>query len=127
MYSSGSYYRSKRKKDRKYRRGIIAILFAVVIIVVFVFVRKYNYLTMSVIKTNDGGNVSLYIPTGSDFQDVKNILNDLGVLKNKNAFIWLAKRMNYDENKNHDDNNGKQNGNYTSSVFSVFFSFTSVI
>ena len=98
MYSSGSYYRSKRKKDRKYRRGIIAILFAVVIIVVFVFVRKYNYLTMSVIKTNDGGNVSLYIPTGSDFQDVKNILNDLGVLKNKNAFIWLAKRMNYDEN-----------------------------
>jgi len=39
----------------------------------------------------------LFIPTGSDFDDVVSILENRRLLNNQNSFRWLAKRMHYDE------------------------------
>ena len=74
------------------------IIIVVIGIVAVFFARNYLYISKPIIKTVDGKDVSLYIPTNADYQYVKNELISLNVLKSKNAFDWLAKRSNYDEN-----------------------------
>ena len=74
------------------------IIIVVIGIVAVFFARNYLYISKPIIKTADGKDVSLYIPTNADYQYVKNELISLNVLKSKNAFDWLAKRSNYDEN-----------------------------
>jgi UPF0755 protein len=37
----------------------------------------------------------IYIPTGSDFEDVLRILNESEILKNSSSFIWLAEKKKY--------------------------------
>lgn len=80
------------------RRNIFPILFVVICIAVALFAKNYLYITKPIIKTADGQNVSLFIPTGADYQLVKDELVSLNVLKSKNAFNWLAKKTHYAEN-----------------------------
>ena len=92
-----SYY-DRRKKNKK-RLRLFFFAFAVIIcVVVFFFVRGYSRISEQIIKTSDGKNVSLYIPTNADYQYVKDELKSLNVLTSESAFDWLAKRMDYDEN-----------------------------
>lgn len=84
----------KRRKSYNYLLIIIAITCAVIAF----FARNYLYISKSIIKTADGKDVSLYIPTNADYQYVKNEIISLKVLKNKNAFDWLAKKTHYNEN-----------------------------
>lgn len=86
----------KRRKS-SYRFFLMVILVVIVVIAGF-FINNYSYITKPIIKTADGKDVSLYIPTGSDYQLVKSELVALNVLKSKRAFDWLARRLNYDEN-----------------------------
>lgn len=73
-------------------------IFLIICIAVAFFTRDYLYITKPIIQTADGKGVSLYIPTNSDYQYVKNEISSLNVLKSKRAFNWLAKRLHYDEN-----------------------------
>ena len=74
------------------------IILIIGVVVVVYFARNYLYISKPIIKTADGKDVSLYIPTGSDYKYVKNELSSLNVLISKNAFDWLAKRSHYDDN-----------------------------
>lgn len=85
-----------RRRRKSY--GLLMIIIVVIGIVAVFFARNYLYISKPIIKTADGQDVSLYIPTNADYQYVKNELISLNVLKSKNAFDWLAKRSNYDEN-----------------------------
>ena len=85
-----------RRRRKSY--GLLMIIIVVIGIVAVFFARNYLYISKPIIKTADGKDVSLYIPTNADYQYVKNELISLNVLKSKNAFDWLAKRSNYDEN-----------------------------
>lgn len=85
-------------RRRKKSYGLLMIIIVVIGIVAVFFARNYLYISKPIIKTADGKDVSLYIPTNADYQYVKNELISLNVLKSKNAFDWLAKRSNYDEN-----------------------------
>lgn len=85
-----------RRRRKSY--GLLMIIIVVIGIVAVFFARNYLYISKPIIKTADGKDVSLYIPTNADYQYVKNELISLNVLKCKNAFDWLAKRSNYDEN-----------------------------
>ena len=85
-----------RGKKRSYK--VIIILILLIGVIVLIFGRNYLYLSKPIVKTADGKDVSLYIPTGSDYQYVKNEIISLNVLKNKNAFNRLAKKRKYDEN-----------------------------
>ena len=85
-----------RRRRKSY--GLLMIIIVVIGIVAVFFARNYLYISKPIIKTVDGKDVSLYIPTNADYQYVKNELISLNVLKSKNAFDWLAKRSNYDEN-----------------------------
>lgn len=85
----------KRKPSYKIAFMIIVVVIAAI---AAVYINNYLYITKPIIKTTDGKDVSLYIPTGSDYQSVKNELVALNVLKSKRAFDWLARRLKYDEN-----------------------------
>lgn len=86
------------KKRRSSYRIVFMIIIVVIVAISAFYINNYLYITKPIIKTPDGKYVSLYIPTGSDYQSVKNELVALNVLKSKRAFDWLAKRLNYDEN-----------------------------
>lgn len=85
-----------RRRRKSY--GLLMIIIVVIGIVAVFFARNYLYISKPIIKTANRKDVSLYIPTNADYQYVKNELISLNVLKSKNAFDWLAKRSNYDEN-----------------------------
>ena len=80
-----------RRRRKSY--GLLMIIIVVIGIVAVFFARNYLYISKPIIKTADGKDVSLYIPTNADYQYVKNELISLNVLKSKNAFDWLAKRF----------------------------------
>jgi len=91
-------YNDHRKKNRKVRRTVFVSFFILTAIVAAFFVNNYLYITKPIIKTTDGCSVSLYIPTGSDYQYVKDEIYSLNVLTSQRAFEWLVKRSHYDEN-----------------------------
>ena len=91
-------YKTRRQKERIRRRRILLVFFVVICAAVGFFARHYLYITKPIIKTVNGKDVSLYIPTGADYQYVKDELVSLDVLQSKNAFDWLAKKSHYDEN-----------------------------
>lgn len=86
------------RKQKKSHSGLLFIILIIGVVVVVYFARNYLYISKPIIKTADGKDVSLYIPTGSDYKYVKNELSSLNVLISKNAFDWLAKRSHYDDN-----------------------------
>ena len=97
-----SSYRSSfnRKRQRNKRRLLIlfAAFFVAMCVVVFIFLNNYSYISKPIIQTENGENVSLYIPTGADYQYVKNEIVAMNVLKSEKAFNWLAKKTKYNEN-----------------------------
>ena len=57
----------------------------------------YKYVYMSNVNMENKKSTIIYIPTGSTFEDVVNILNDNELLKNPESFRWLAKEKKYTE------------------------------
>lgn len=83
-------------KDRTTYK-VLLFFFLVIFAIAALVVRNYLYISKPIIKTADGKDVSLYIPSTADYQYVKNELESLNVLESKKAFDWLAKKMHYDE------------------------------
>ena len=84
-------------KDRTTYKVLLFFLMVIAAIAAF-FARNYLYISKPIIKTADGKDVSLYIPSKADYQYVKDEIISLNVLESKRAFDWLAKKMHYDEN-----------------------------
>ena len=85
-------------RGKKKTYGSLFVFILAIGLVMLILARYVLYLSKPIIKTVDGKCVSLYIPTGSDYQYVKNELISLDVLKSESAFDRLAKRSHYDEN-----------------------------
>ena len=86
------------RKQKKSHSGLLFIILIIGVVVVVYFARNYLYISKPIVKTADGKDVSLYLPTNSDYKYVKNELFSMNVLKSQKAFNWLAKRSHYDEN-----------------------------
>ena len=84
-------------KDRTTYK-VFLFFFLVICVIAAFFARNYLYISKPIIKTCDGKDVSLYIPSTADYQYVKDEIESLNVLESKMAFDWLAKKMHYDEN-----------------------------
>lgn len=91
-------YKDHKKKNQKSRHRVFVFFLIAIALVAAYFINDYLKIFKPIINTPDGGNVSLYIPTGSDYQYVKDEITSLNVLRSENAFNWLAKRTKYDEN-----------------------------
>ncbi|MFP4023817.1 MAG: endolytic transglycosylase MltG [Thiohalospira sp.] len=82
-------------KRRLFYKGV-GLLFLAVISAVSVFsIRLYNRIYQPNILVADSSYKYLYIPTGSDFDDVKSIIAENNILENTSSFIWLAEKKNY--------------------------------
>ena len=91
-------FNEMKQKNRKRMRLVFLVLVVVFGVVIVVLFNNYAKLTKTVIKIDNGGQVSLYIPTGSDYQYVRNQLDSLNILIDADAFEWLVEKTEYNKN-----------------------------
>lgn len=71
--------------------GLVVILVISVITAFYV----YDAIFRSNVNASAGEQTSIFIPTGSGFEEVKTILYSKGLIINHSSFEWLAYRKNY--------------------------------
>ncbi len=95
------YYHSKFGIAQKKKKPFLKIAIWLVVLVLFVSAGSGYFLYQIVYKPNvwtpDGKDVSIYIPTKSNFDDVKQLLFERGLIIHRNNFIWWAEIKNYPE------------------------------
>lgn len=89
--------KGKKSKPKKKRIGFTII---VVLVILLVFGLAFGYWAYRMIMapnvtTADGDDAVVYIPTGSDFDQVKTILYDATLINNIKTFEWVAKKKDY--------------------------------
>lgn len=95
------FYHSKygyRKKKSKIHRFIIYSLVILIIAAFSVAYLLFQILNKSNVWVKDGENTPIIIPTGSNFDDIKLILYQNGLIIHRNNFEWLARKKKYDSN-----------------------------
>ena len=88
-------------KEKKKSRARLTVLLVLGILLVFALAFGYwlyRTLMSPNVQTPQGKEVALYIPTGSDYEQVKTLLKDAHVLVNEGSFNWVAKQKKYPEN-----------------------------
>jgi UPF0755 protein len=93
-YRMSSYNRKKKKKTSKFAKFVYTTLLLLIIIALFVAYQLYRAILKPNTWTKDKETAFLYIPTGSDFEDLKENLYENGLVINRPTFEWLAKRKN---------------------------------
>ncbi len=90
--------RKPRKKNRKtpFWLKVVISIFAILIISGGIAAyRLYHAIYEPNIFLGERRTTHIYIPTGSNFNDVKAILYKNGMIVNTNTFEWLAEKKNY--------------------------------
>ncbi len=75
--------------------GVLSLAFFV-----FLFFTYNIYLKLfsaNVVLPEAGKKYYLYIPTGADFKTVVNLINDERIVKDIKSFIWVSKKMHYND------------------------------
>lgn len=88
-------------KEKKKGRTRFTVLLVLGILLVFALAFGfwgYKTLMSPNVKTTDGQEFVLYIPTGSDYAQVQTLLQESGILVNPDNFFWVARQKNYPEN-----------------------------
>ncbi len=88
-----SKYSSRRKKSKRKRFTVYLIILLIPLIIGGYM--AYQVIYKANVWTGDKEQASIYIPTGSDFKDVKTILYKQGLIIHRKNFEWLAKRKEY--------------------------------
>jgi len=91
-------YRSFRKKKPRFHRVILYTLIFMLIAAIIVGYVLYRVIFHPNVWLNNRESCSIYIPSGSSFEEVKTILYSEGIIINRDYFEWLAKRKKYPEN-----------------------------
>jgi conserved hypothetical protein, YceG family len=86
------------QKRRKIRRVILSVFGSAILVALFMGYRLYTTVLSPNVITPDNKDVSLYIPTGADFNTVKDSLYTKKLIISPQRFEWLAKKKNYPEN-----------------------------
>lgn len=88
-------------KSKKGKRSRFTVLLVLGILLVFALAFGY-WLYQSVmspnVQTPEGKDVDIFIPTGANYEQVQNILDEAGFLINKNSFNWVATKKGYPTN-----------------------------
>ena len=85
------------KKKNWFKSIIKAVLIIILVIGAIGGYLAYKYLYMPNVNMENKKSTIIYIPTGSTFEDVVDILSDNELLKNPESFKWLAKEKKYTE------------------------------
>jgi len=90
-YLSG-YSGEKRKRRLRIRRTLLMIFIALVIIV---FIAGYKMIYMNNVWLGDQVSEAVYIPSNANFEKVKTILYQKGLIINRKSFEWVAQKKAY--------------------------------
>ncbi len=94
-----TFYHSKygvsRKKKSPYKRIIFWIVLFLIITVCTLGYLFYQAVYKVNVWTPEGKDMSIYIPTSSNFADVQRILYEKGLIIHRNNFVWWAETKNY--------------------------------
>lgn len=94
-----AYYHSKYGINYKKKKSFKWIIFWTVMILIIILSTLGYLFYQAVYKVNvwtpEGKDVSIVIPTSSDFEDVKKILYEKGLIIHRNNFVWWAEKKNY--------------------------------
>lgn len=74
-----------------------SVILIVALVIFFKAIKIYNGVYKANVFIENKKNVIINIPTGSDFEDVYNILNKNVEIKNKKSFLWVIEKKNYRE------------------------------
>ena len=92
-----SKYAKRRKKKSRFHRIIMYLLVFLIILALGVAYWMYRVIFYPNVWIEEGERVSVYIPDGTDFEDVKVILYSQGLIINRRNFEWLAREKKYPE------------------------------
>lgn len=88
--------KKSQKSKRKFILKIIASFFFLLIIILGIYgYRLYQGIYKPNVNLKGKNQTIIYIPTGSNYQDVKKILFSEGIIINTNTFDWLAEKKDY--------------------------------
>ena len=91
--------RSGKKKGSKRTKWTVLLVLVILLIFTLAFgYWLYRSIMSPNVKTADGKEVELFIPTGSDYEQVQSLIKKAGFLVNENSFDWIAKKKEYPEN-----------------------------
>jgi len=95
-----SYYHTKFGVAQKKKKKPILKYVIWFILLLLIFASASGYFLYQIIYkpnvwTPDGKGVSIYIPTKSNFDDVKQLLFEKGLIIHRNNFIWWAEKKKY--------------------------------
>ncbi|MGM0504522.1 MAG: endolytic transglycosylase MltG, partial [Bacteroidota bacterium] len=82
-------------KKRLFYKGAGLLLLALVAGISVFSVNIYNRIYKPNVLAPDSTVKYLYIPTGSEFDDVVDRIKENEIVENVSSFIWLAKKKNY--------------------------------
>ena len=88
----------KKTKGKPKKRVGLTILLVIIILAIFALAFAfwlYKTVMSANVKTNDGKEAIVLIPTGSDFEQVKSLLFADSLIINKNSFCWVAQKKGY--------------------------------
>jgi UPF0755 protein len=95
-----AYYHTKYGTRRKKKRPVWVkilfwFLFLMIIASLITAYYLYQFIYASNVWTPDGEETSIYIPSNSEYDDVKQILYSQGLILNRTSFEWLSERKKY--------------------------------
>lgn len=90
-----SHYGISRKKKKPYWKIFIWIIIIIVLTGSIGGYLFYQIIYKPNVWTPDEKNVSIYVPTESNFEDVKRLLFEKGLIIHRNNFIWWAEKKKY--------------------------------
>ena len=82
----------KKKANKSTKRTVILVLFILLIFTIAFGYWLYKTVMSPNVRTADGNEVELFIPTGSDYDQVKQLLAEAGCIVNEKSFNWVAKK-----------------------------------
>lgn len=94
-YYHSSYSRpQKKKRKRRFVRYLVWFIILLILAAAGAGYYLYKLVFNPNVWTPDGKEVAIYIPTGSDYQDLKTILYKNGLVIHRNNFEWWAEKKN---------------------------------
>lgn len=94
LYHS-KYGNQKKRKSSPFRKIMIWLIVLLLIFGAGATYYLYKIVYDPNVWTPEGKHISVTIPTGSDFEKVKQILYQNGLIVHRNNFEWLAIKKNY--------------------------------
>ena len=91
--------KTKTKNDKRTRFTVFLVLGILLIFALAFGYWAYRTVMSPNVTTPEGKEAVIYIPTGSDYEAVKNILSQGNFLANEKSFNWVAQRKDRPDRK----------------------------